>query len=45
MFGEDDLVKSHQDRADILFNLIVIAFAILIARLWYLQIYKGKQFF
>jgi penicillin-binding protein 2 len=45
MFGEDDLVKSHQERADIIFNIIVIAFAILLARLWYLQIYRGKQFF
>lgn len=45
MFGEDDLVKSHQERADLLFNIIVIAFAILLARLWYLQIYRGKQFF
>jgi len=45
MFGEDDLVKSHQDRADIIFNIIVLAFAILTARLWYLQIYRGKQFF
>lgn len=45
MFGEDDLVKSHQDRADVIFNIIVIAFAVLLARLWYLQIYRGKQFF
>lgn len=45
MFGEDDLVKSHQERADVIFNIIVIAFAILLARLWYLQIYRGKQFF
>ena len=45
MFGEDDLVKSHQDRADVIFNIIVICFAILLARLWYLQIYRGKMFF
>ena len=45
MFGEDDLVKSHQERADVIFNIIVIAFAILLARLWYLQIYRGKMFF
>ena len=45
MFGEDDLVKSHQERSDVLFNIIVIAFAILLARLWYLQIYRGKMFF
>ena len=45
MFGEDDLVRSHQERADIILNIIVIAFAILLARLWYLQIYHGKMFF
>ena len=45
MFGEDDLVKSHQERADIILNIIVICFAVLLARLWYLQIYRGKMFF
>lgn len=45
MFGEDDVVRSHQERADIVLNLMVACFAILLARLWYLQIYKGKQFF
>lgn len=45
MFGEDDLVRSHQERADIILNIIVVAFAILLARLWYLQIYHGKMFF
>ncbi len=45
MFGEDDLVKSHQERADLILNIIVISFAVLLARLWYLQIYNGKMFF
>lgn len=45
MFGEDDLVKSHQERADIILNIIVFCFAILLSRLWYLQIYQGKKFF
>jgi penicillin-binding protein 2 len=45
MFGEDDLVRSHQERADIILNIIVDCFAILLARLWYLQIYHGKRFF
>ena len=45
MFGEDDLVKSHQERADIILNIIVVCFAVLLARLWYLQIYHGKMFF
>lgn len=41
MFGEDDIVKSHKGRAAIITNLIVLSFVIIIARLWYLQIYKG----
>lgn len=45
MFGEDDVVRSHQERADMVFNLVVACFALVLARLWYLQIYKGKQFF
>jgi penicillin-binding protein 2 len=45
MFGEDDLVKSHKTRLDIIGNLILVAFVILIARLWYLQVYKGEQFY
>ena len=45
MFGEDDLVKQHQERADIISNIIVISFAIILARLWYLQIYHGRMFF
>lgn len=45
MFGEDDLVRVHHDRADLILNIIVSCFAILLARLWYLQIYNGKTFF
>jgi penicillin-binding protein 2 len=45
MFGEDDLVKSHKPRADLIGNLIVISFLIIVARLWYLQVYKGEQFY
>ncbi len=45
MLGEDDLVKSHKKRAELIGNLIVFAFAIIIARLWYLQIYQGKTFY
>jgi len=42
MFGEDDLVKSHKARADIIGNIVVLSFAVILARLWYLQIYQGK---
>lgn len=43
MFGEDDLVKSHKSRGDLIFNIIVVAFLILVARLWYLQVVMGDQ--
>ena len=42
MFGEEDLVKVHKPRADIIGNIIIVTFAIILARLWYLQIYRGK---
>ncbi len=45
MFGEDDLVRSHHDRSELILNIIVSCFAILLARLWYLQIYNGQMFF
>lgn len=45
MFGEDDLVRAHKPRADLIANLIVVAFAIVLSRLWYLQIYSGKQLY
>ena len=45
MFGEDDLVRAHHERADLILNIIVSCFAVLLARLWYLQIYHGKMFF
>ncbi|MDD0852661.1 penicillin-binding protein 2 [Halobacteriovorax sp. GB3] len=41
MFGEDDIVKSHKTRADVIYNLILLCFLIIVARLWYLQIYQG----
>lgn len=44
MFGEDDIVRSHKTRANIIFNVILISFVLLLARLWYLQIYKGSEF-
>ena len=45
MFGEDDLVKSHKTRADIIFSVILVCFSIIFVRLWYLQIYKGDLFY
>ncbi len=43
MFGEDDLVKSHKARGDLIFHIIVVAFLMLVARLWYLQVVMGDQ--
>ncbi len=45
MFGEDDVVRSHKSRAEALGNLMLLAFAIILARLWYLQIYKGEELY
>lgn len=45
MFGEDDLVKNHKPRLDLIGNLILLGFLVIIARLWYLQVYKGDQFY
>ena len=45
MFGEDDLVKEHKKRADLLNHIVLLSFVIIFARLWYLQIYRGKDFY
>lgn len=43
MFGEEELVKVHKVRASIIANIIMAAFGLILARLWYLQVYKGEQ--
>jgi penicillin-binding protein 2 len=43
MFGEEELVKVHKARAGIIGNIIVACFGLILARLWYLQVYKGEQ--
>jgi penicillin-binding protein 2 len=45
VFAEDDLVRSHKGRSDIIANIIIICFLIIVSRLWYLQVYKGEQFY
>lgn len=45
MFGEQEVVKSHKPRAEIISGIVLMSFAIIMARLWYLQIYKGAEFF
>lgn len=45
MFGEDDLVRQHKGRADLIGNIILFCFFVILARLWFLQIYRGELFF
>ncbi len=45
MFGEDDLVRQHKGRADTIGNILILCFVIILARLWYLQIYQGELFY
>jgi len=45
MFSEDDLVRQHKGRADAIGNILVLCFVIILARLWYLQIYQGELFY
>lgn len=45
MFGQDDLVKNHRSRANFIGNLVLICFGIILARLWYLQIFQGEELY
>ncbi|MCO4792434.1 MAG: penicillin-binding protein 2 [Bacteriovoracaceae bacterium] len=45
MFGEDDVVRSHKGRLTLIGNIVIFFFLIIIARLWYLQIYSGKELY
>ncbi len=45
MFGQDNLVKTHKARVEIIGNITLIAFAVILARLWFLQIYKGEMLY
>ena len=42
MFGEEELVKVHKERATLISYIITAAFGLVLARLWYLQVYKGE---
>jgi len=44
MFGEDDLVRQHKGRADLIGNIIILCFLVILARLWYLQVFQGELF-
>jgi penicillin-binding protein 2 len=45
MFGEEDLVKSHEARSKTITLVMLIAFSCILARLVFLQIYKGDQLY
>lgn len=42
MFGEEELVKIHKERATLISYIVTAAFGLILARLWYLQVYKGE---
>ncbi|MBL7665745.1 MAG: penicillin-binding protein 2 [Bacteriovoracaceae bacterium] len=42
MFGEDDIIKSHRQRATQIGYIVLACFGLVVFRLWYLQIYKGE---
>ena len=44
MFGEEQIVKAHGSRVDLIANLFILSFLLILSRLWYLQLYKGNFF-
>lgn len=44
MFGDEELIKLHKRRAGQVANIILLCFGLILARLWYLQVYKGEQY-
>ena len=44
MFGEEDLIRIHKTRSIQVANIILICFAVVFIRLWYLQIFKGELY-
>lgn len=45
MFSEEEVVRSHKTRLDVITNVVILSFIFIISRLWYLQIYKGKELY
>lgn len=45
MFGEEHLIRDHRSRVVIIANTMLVAFAVILSRLWYLQIYKGEDLY
>lgn len=44
MFREDAIIRSFSDKVNQIIIFIIFCFGIILARLWYLQIYKGNVF-
>lgn len=44
MFGDEELIKIHRDRATSVANIIIFCFLVVLIRLWYLQIYNGEKY-
>ncbi|MAZ49894.1 MAG: penicillin-binding protein 2 [Halobacteriovoraceae bacterium] len=44
MFGDEELIKIHRERATAVANIIIFCFMIVLVRLWYLQIYNGEKY-
>ncbi len=45
MFNQEDRVKDYKSRGETIGNLMILCFAIVLARLWYLQIYNGDKLY
>ena len=45
MFDENDIVRSHKKRLDVIGGIVIVSFALILSRLWFLQIYKGDDLF
>lgn len=44
MFGDKELINIHKSRSVQIANIIIVCFSIIVLRLIYLQIYKGKLY-
>ena len=45
MLQKENPVKDYKPRIKVIGNVVALSFAIILARLWFLQIYNGEQFF
>ena len=45
MLGNSNPVKEYQSRINNIRNIILLCFALIFSRLWFLQIYNGEQFY